>query len=62
MRFGGNDTTSAGMPPDRSSRVRSEVLRTDRIKAGEIHGFKCTEAPLIQVDIHLSPTFIQENL
>ncbi len=32
------------------------------IKAGEIHGFTCTEAPLVQVDIHLSPTFIQENL
>ena len=25
------------------------------IKAGEIHGF-------VQVDVHLSPTFIQENL
>lgn len=32
------------------------------IKAGEIHGFKCTEAPLVQLDVHLSPTFIQENL
>jgi len=33
------------------------------IKAGEIHGFKCIgDAPLVQVDIHLSPRFIQENL
>ena len=32
------------------------------IKAGEIHAFRCTEAPLAQVDVHLSPTFIQENL
>ena len=33
------------------------------IKAGEIHGFKCIgEAPLVQVDVHLNPRFIQENL
>ena len=33
------------------------------IKAGEIHGFKCIGgSPLVQVDIHLSPRFIQENL
>ncbi len=33
------------------------------IKAGEIHGFKCVgDSPLVQVDIHLSPRFIQENL
>jgi len=33
------------------------------IKAGEIHGFKCIgDAPLVEVDIHLSPRFIQENL
>ena len=33
------------------------------IKAGEIHGFKCVgEAPLVQVDVHLNPRFIQENL
>ena len=33
------------------------------IKAGEIHGFKCIgEGPLVQVDVHLSPRFIQENL
>lgn len=32
------------------------------IKAGEVHGFRCTEAPLVQVDVHLSPTVIQENL
>ena len=32
------------------------------IKAGEIHGFTCIEGPLVQVDIHLSPRFIQENL
>lgn len=33
------------------------------IKAGEVHSFRCIgDAPLIQVDIHLSPRFIQENL
>ena len=33
------------------------------IKAGEIHGFRCIgEEPLVQVDIHLSPRFVQENL
>ena len=32
------------------------------IKAGDIHAFRCTEAPLVQVDVHLSGTFIQENL
>jgi quercetin dioxygenase-like cupin family protein len=33
------------------------------IKAGEVHAFKCIgDTPLVQVDVHLSPTFIQENL
>lgn len=33
------------------------------IKAGEVHEFKCVgDTPLIQLDVHLSPTFIQENL
>jgi quercetin dioxygenase-like cupin family protein len=33
------------------------------IKAGEIHGFKAIgDEPLVQVDVHLSPRFIQENL
>ena len=33
------------------------------IKAGEIHGFKCIgDEALVQLDIHLSPRFIQENL
>lgn len=32
------------------------------IKAGEIHSFTCIEAPLVQLDVHLSPRFIQENL
>jgi quercetin dioxygenase-like cupin family protein len=33
------------------------------IKAGEIHEFKCTgDSPLVQVDVHLSPRFIQENI
>jgi quercetin dioxygenase-like cupin family protein len=32
------------------------------IKAGEVHAFRCIEAPLVQLDVHLSPTFIQENL
>lgn len=30
------------------------------IKAGEVHGFTCTEGPLVQLDVHLSPRFIQE--
>lgn len=33
------------------------------IKAGEVHSFKNTgDEPLVQLDIHLSPRFIQENL
>lgn len=33
------------------------------IKAGEIHSFTCIgDAPLVEVDIHLSARFIQENL
>jgi quercetin dioxygenase-like cupin family protein len=33
------------------------------IKAGEIHSFKAVgDAPLVGVDVHLSPRFIQENL
>ena len=33
------------------------------IKAGEIHSFTCIgDSPLVQVDVHLSPRFIQENL
>ncbi len=33
------------------------------IKAGEIHSFTCIgDSPLVQVDVHLSPHFIQENL
>jgi quercetin dioxygenase-like cupin family protein len=33
------------------------------IKAGEIHSFTCIgEEPLVQLDVHLSSRFIQENL
>jgi quercetin dioxygenase-like cupin family protein len=33
------------------------------IKAGEVHSFKnIGGGPLVQVDVHLSPHFIQENL
>jgi quercetin dioxygenase-like cupin family protein len=33
------------------------------IKAGEIHSFQAVgDSPLVQVDVHLSPRFIQENL
>jgi quercetin dioxygenase-like cupin family protein len=33
------------------------------IKAGEVHSFKCIgEERLVQLDVHLSPRFIQENL
>ena len=33
------------------------------IKAGEVHSFRAIgESPLVQVDVHLSPRFIQEWL
>jgi len=33
------------------------------IKAGEIHSFRCIgDGPLVQVDVHLGPRFIQEDL
>jgi hypothetical protein len=33
------------------------------IKAGEVHQFSCIgPEPLVQLDVHLSPRFIQENL
>jgi mannose-6-phosphate isomerase-like protein (cupin superfamily) len=33
------------------------------IKAGEIHSFRnIGDTPLVQVDVHLSPRFIQEDL
>jgi mannose-6-phosphate isomerase-like protein (cupin superfamily) len=33
------------------------------IKAGEVHSFRCIgPEPLVQIDVHLSPRFIQENL
>jgi len=33
------------------------------IKAGEVHAFKCIgDANLVQVDVHLSPVFIQEHV
>ena len=33
------------------------------IKAGEVHSFKnIGDTPLVQLDVHLSPSFIQENL
>lgn len=33
------------------------------VKAGEVHEFKCIgDGPLVQLDVHLSARFIQENL
>jgi quercetin dioxygenase-like cupin family protein len=33
------------------------------IKAGEVHSFRnIGDGPLVQVDVHVSPKFIQENL
>lgn len=33
------------------------------IKAGEVHSFRCIgDEPLVQLDVHLSPNFIQKNL
>lgn len=45
--------------------VTFEVVAGDVvvIKAGEVHGFRVVSAePTVQVAIHLSPVFIQENL
>ncbi len=33
------------------------------IKAGEVHSFRCIgDSPLVQMDVHLSPELIRENL
>jgi quercetin dioxygenase-like cupin family protein len=33
------------------------------IKAGEVHSFTCIgDEPLVQLDVHVSPKFIQKNL
>ncbi|MDB4889324.1 MAG: hypothetical protein JWL61_1179 [Gemmatimonadetes bacterium] len=33
------------------------------VKAGEVHSFTCIgDEPLVQVDVHVSPRFIQEDL
>ncbi len=33
------------------------------VKAGEVHSFKCIgDENLVQLDVHLSPRFIQENI
>jgi quercetin dioxygenase-like cupin family protein len=33
------------------------------IKAGEVHSFTCIgDGPLVQLDVHLNPTFIQEEV
>jgi len=33
------------------------------VKAGEIHSFVNTgDVPLVQLDVHLSPQFVQENI
>ncbi|MDF1504975.1 cupin domain-containing protein [Roseisolibacter sp. H3M3-2] len=33
------------------------------IKAGEVHSFTAIgDGPLVQLDVHLNPTFVQENL
>ena len=32
------------------------------IKAGEVHSFKATSERLVQLDIHMSSRFVQENL
>ena len=33
------------------------------VKAGEIHSFtSCGDEPLLQLDVHLGPRFIQENV
>jgi quercetin dioxygenase-like cupin family protein len=32
------------------------------IKAGEVHSFKAVgDEPLVQLDVHISPTFVQEE-
>lgn len=33
------------------------------VKAGEVHGFRAVgDAPLVQIDVHLSRTFVQHDL
>ena len=33
------------------------------VRAGEVHSFRnLTDEPLVQLDVHLSPRFVQENL
>lgn len=33
------------------------------LKAGEVHSFRCIgEGPLVQIDVHLGPRLVQENL
>ena len=33
------------------------------VKAGEVHGFTALgDAPLVQIDVHLSPVFVQHDL
>jgi mannose-6-phosphate isomerase-like protein (cupin superfamily) len=56
----------------RESRARRTVKGEDQeagpgdilvVKAGEIHSFlNIGDVPLIQLDIHLNPRFVQENL
>jgi quercetin dioxygenase-like cupin family protein len=56
----------------RAGRVRWEIDGQEHeagpgdivvVKAGEVHTFRSIgEEPLVQIDVHLSPTFIQENL
>lgn len=42
-------------------RVRQEDLPFKG--TGEVHSFRCIgDGPLVQVDVHLSPRLIQENL
>ena len=63
-RFPGKPPTLLfdGPPPtERSS--KPEPVSILVIEAGEIHSFRCIgDGPLVQLDVHLSPRFVQENL
>jgi hypothetical protein len=55
---------SMGSPVRDRVRTGTRMTRSSSfVKAGEIHSFKAVgDSPLVQLDVHLNPRFIQENL
>ena len=61
-RFAAAPITSSGSITVSPSRFFCSTVR-QAIKAGEVHSFKAIgDVPLVQLDVHLNATFIQENL